>query len=106
MPFFKMLAELEGVNLPTAEEKRTFQPLRVEDAMEGVSPATPPEPGIRMYPDAPLDAALRLLSVQQRIQVVSRLRPDEVLGTVTLDDVKKAYGFAPEESAMEAGRGI
>jgi CIC family chloride channel protein len=106
LPFFKMLAELEGVNLPTAEEKRTFQPLRVEDAMDAVSPATPPEPGIRMYPDEPLDAALRLLSVQPRIQVVSRLRPDEVLGTVTLDDVKKAYGFAPEEAVMEAARGI
>jgi CIC family chloride channel protein len=93
-PFFKMLAELEGVNLPSAEEKRNFQPLRVEDAMNAVSPAVQPEPGIRLYPDEPLDAALRLLAAQPRIQVVSRLRPDEVLGTLTLPDVHRAYGIA------------
>lgn len=96
-PFFKMTAALEGINLPTAEEKRNFQPLRVEDAMYRVSPAMAPEPGIRLYPDEPLDAALRLLAVQPRIQVVSRVRPGEVLGTLTLDDVHKAYGIAPED---------
>jgi CIC family chloride channel protein len=96
-PFFKMLAGLEGVNLPTAEEKRTFQPLRVEDAMYRVSPATPSEPGMRLYPDEPVDAAMRLLSVQARIQVVSRLRPDEVLGTLTLEDVHRAYGIVSQE---------
>lgn len=94
VPFFTMLARLEGVNLPSAEEKRTFQPLRVEDAMSPVSPALPVEPGIRLYPDEPLDAALRLLSVQPRIQVVSRLGPDNVLGTLTLEDVHRAYGIA------------
>jgi len=96
-PFFKMLADLEGINLPTAEEKRNFQPLRVEDAMYRVSPAMPPEPGMRLYPDEPLDAALRLLAVQPRIQVVSRLRLDEVLGTLTLEDVHRAYGIAAQE---------
>ncbi len=96
-PFFKMLADLEGINLPSAEEKRNFQPLRVEDAMYRVSPAMGPEPGMRLYPDEPLDAALRLLSVQSRIQVVSRLKPDEVLGTLTLDDVHRAYGIAGQE---------
>lgn len=91
--FFKMLAQLEGVNLPSAEEKRTFQPLRVENAMKRTTTRVAPEPGMRLYPDEPLDAALRLLSLQKSIQVISRLRPDDVLGTLTLDDVHRAYGL-------------
>jgi CIC family chloride channel protein len=97
-PFFKMLAQLEGVNLPSAEEKRNFQPLRVEDAMQPViAPLKEGEAGGRLYPDEPLDAALRMLSVESRIEVVSRLEPDEVLGTLTLEDVHKAYGIAAEK---------
>ena len=93
LPFFKMLAQLEGVNLPSAEEKRNFQPLRVENAMQrSLAPITP-EPGMRLYPDEPLDAALRLLSLQPSIQVISRLGPDDVLGTLTLEDVHRAYGI-------------
>ena len=94
VPFFKMLAQLEGVNLPSAEEKRNFQPLRVENAMQRATGPIAPEPGMRLYPDEPLDAALRLLSsLQPRVQVISRLRPDEVLGTLTLEDVHRAYGI-------------
>jgi CIC family chloride channel protein len=92
-PFFKMLAEVEGVNLPSAEEKRNFQPLRVEDAMQPLSSPMAPEPGMRLFPDEPVDAALRLLAVRPRIQVVSRLT-SEVLGTLTLDDVHRAYGIS------------
>ena len=65
--------------------------------MYEVSPAVTVDNGIHLYPDEPLDAALRLLSVQPRIQVVSRLRPDEVLGTLTLDDVHHAYGITSAE---------
>jgi CIC family chloride channel protein len=97
-PFFKMLAELEGVNLPSAEEKRNFQPLRVEDAMHRVSAAVQPEPGLRLFPDEPLDAAMRLLASQDRIQVISRLHHHEVLGTLTLEDVHRAYGIAMPEA--------
>ena len=102
-PFFKMLAQIEGVNLPSAEEKRSFQPLRVEDAMqpttssEGHNEATS-----RLYPDEPLDAALRLLSVEPAIDVVSRLEPDEVLGTLTLEDVHRAYGIVGERAGQRA----
>jgi CIC family chloride channel protein len=90
-PFFKMLAELEGVNLPTAEEKRGLQPLRVEDAMQETENSV--KPGVKLFPDETLDAALRLLAVQSEIQVVSRLHADKVLGVLTLDDVYRAYGL-------------
>ena len=93
MPFFKMLAQLERVNLPTAEEKRNFQPLRVEDAMRPASAKVTTPTGSTLYPDEPLDAALRLLSVEPVIEIVSRLEPDEVLGTLTLEDVHRAYGI-------------
>jgi CIC family chloride channel protein len=92
-PFFKMLAQLEGINLPSAEEKRNFQPLRVEDAMRPASARVTRATGSTLYPDEPLDAALRLLSVELVIEIVSRLEPDEVLGTLTLEDVHRAYGI-------------
>jgi CBS domain-containing protein len=91
-----MLAQLEGVNLPSAEEKRNFQPLRVEDAMQVQNPHAGLSGAACLYPDEPLDAALRLLSTERRIDVVSRLRPDEVLGTLTLEDVHRAYGLTRE----------
>jgi CIC family chloride channel protein len=95
MPFFKMLAQLEGVNLPTAEEKRSLQPFRVEDAMTPT--ASPVKPGVKLFPDETLDAALRLLAVQPEIQVVSRLQSEKVLGVLTLNDVYKAYGLTREK---------
>jgi hypothetical protein len=88
-----MLAQAEGLALPTAEEKRNFQPLHVEDAMHDLLSPMASEPGMRLFPDEPLDAALRLLAVRPRIQVVSRIRPDEVVGTLSLDDVHRAYGI-------------
>jgi CIC family chloride channel protein len=104
--FFKMLAQVEGLALPSAEEKRGFQPLRVEDAMQQLASAMAPEPGMRLFPDEPLDAALRLLAVRPRIQVVSRVRPDEVIGTLSLHDVHQAYGIRDEqETAQAAGIG-
>lgn len=99
VPFFKMLASLEGVNLPTAEEKRTFQPLRVEDAMSRDTTGAEPYSGVKLYPDEPLDAALRLLALRPRIEVVSRLQPDHILGTLTLADVHRAYGIREKQSA-------
>jgi chloride channel protein, CIC family len=93
-PFFKMLAQIEGLALPSAEEKRNFQPLRVEDAMQPVASPMAVEPGMRLFPDEPLDAALRLLAVRPRIQVVSRIHPDQVIATLSLADVHHAYGIA------------
>jgi CIC family chloride channel protein len=94
VPFFKMLAEMDGVNMPSAEDKRNFQPLRVENAMHSSSTPMTREPGMTLYPDEPLDAALRLLSLQPSVQVISRVEADRILGTVTLEDVHRAYGIA------------
>lgn len=91
--FFKMLAQVEGVNLPSAEEKRTLQPLRVENAMRACTEPAGVSAGMTVYPDDTLDAALRLLSLQDRVQVVSRIHPDRVLGEISLEDVHKAYGI-------------
>jgi hypothetical protein len=97
-----MLAQLEGLALPSAQEKRNFQPLRVEDAMQPVLSPMPSEPGMRLFPDEPLDAALRLLAVRARIPVVSRIHPDQVVATLSLDDVHKAYGI-PQNTAQPGG---
>lgn len=69
--------------------------------MHRVSAAVPVEPGLRLFPDEPLDAAMRLLASQERIQVVSRLNHNEVLGTLTLDDVHRAYGLPNPEGSAE-----
>ncbi len=100
-PFFKMLAQIEGLALPSAEEKRNFQPLRVEDAMQPVSSPINAEPGMRLFPDEPLDAALRLLAVRPHIQVVSRVHPDQVVATLSLDDVHHAYGISENANAAQ-----
>ena len=96
VPFFKMLAQLEGVNLPTAEEKRTFQPLRVEDALATAKSSKDLPSSVTLFPDEPLDAAMRLLALQPAIRVVSRLRPEQILGVLTLEDVHRAYGLSME----------
>jgi hypothetical protein len=92
-----MLAEMDGVSLPSAEDKRNFQPLRVENAMTSKAAGGAREAGMTLYSDEPLDAALRLLSLQPSVQVISRVDPDRVLGSVTLEDVHRAYGIQQEE---------
>lgn len=47
----------------------------------------------RLYPDLTIDAALRLLADHPVLPVVSRNRPDQLLGTLTLTDVHRAYGI-------------
>lgn len=98
-PFFKMLAEVEGLALPSAEEKRNFRPLRVEDAMHELASPAALEPGMRLFPDEPLDAALRLLAMRPRIQVVSRMNPEQVIATLSLHDVHQAYGIREDSPA-------
>ena len=101
VPFFTMLAQLEGVNLPSAEEKRTFQPLRVEDALLTATRHPDARPSVSLFPDEPLDAALRLLAAQKHIQVISRLKPDNVLGVLTIEDVHRAYGIQIKTESRE-----
>jgi hypothetical protein len=55
---------------------------------------------MRLFPDEPLDAALRLLAMRPRIQVVSRMNPEQVIATLSLQDVHEAYGIHEESRAM------
>jgi CBS domain-containing protein len=67
----------------------------VEDAMRPAGGPIPAGSGPSLYPDLTLDAALRLLAEHSVLPVVSRTRPDRVVGLVTLEDVHRAYGIAP-----------
>lgn len=148
VPFFSMLARHEGLDLPSADEYRAVESLRVEDAMQPpgeavLEPETavggarelaarsgakvwlvklgeaqwssatleqlndgepdaplkgvlPLAPHPRLYPDLPLDAALRFLAVYPVIPVVSRSDPGILLGAITLDGVHQAYGILPK----------
>ncbi len=49
---------------------------------------------VRLYPDLPLDTAMRMLGTYPILPVVSRVNPNQLLGTLTLDDVHRAYGIA------------
>ena len=92
-PFFTMLARQEGVDLPSAEEFRTVEVLRVEDAMRPLPPVIDLYGVPRVYPDVTLDAAIRLLSNDRLLQVTSRADRDTPIGVLTLDDVFRAYGL-------------
>jgi len=92
-PFFTMLARQEGVDLPSAEEYRSTEVLRVEDAMRPYSEEAPLDHVPRVYPDVPLDAALRLLGQYPMLRVASRADPTQPIGVLTLEDVHKAYGI-------------
>jgi CIC family chloride channel protein len=96
LPFFTMLARQEGVDLPSAEEYRLAEVLRVEDAMRPLQPGASWEAVPRVYPDLPLDAALRLLAAHPVLPVAARNNPARLLGALTLEDVHHAYGIAGE----------
>lgn len=94
VPFFAMLAHQEGVDLPSAEEYRSVEVLRVEDAMQPVPKDADLSRAPRIYPDVPLDAALRLLGQHEILRVASRTAPEDAIGVLTLADVHRAYGIA------------
>jgi CIC family chloride channel protein len=148
VPFFSMLAKQEGLELPSAEERREKSTLRVEDAMSrsrqeltwdttveqalaAVQQSDVPYALVhtrrdawasvtltslqraydggkgeqilaeifpltdlpKLYMDLPLDEALMKLSKVPILPVVSRARPDQTLGSITLVDVHRAFGI-------------
>jgi chloride channel protein, CIC family len=68
---------LEGAELP--------------DATLADAAALPPCP--RIYPDMPVDSALRLLGAYPLLPVASRTDPGRLIGAVSLGDVHRAYGL-------------
>ncbi len=147
---FHLVAQQDGLNLPSVEEQREAPSLSVEDAMRGgrgrvleanarvsealermragnleqclvvagwgqwswitrrdldrvveagggqetIEKAIPLRAVIRLYPDLTLDSALRQLASYPILPVSSRANPNQLLGTMTLDDVHRAYGIA------------
>jgi CIC family chloride channel protein len=53
---------------------------------------------VRLYPDLSLDSAMRLLATYPILPVSSRANPNLLLGTLTLEDVHKAYGIPEGDS--------
>jgi CIC family chloride channel protein len=51
----------------------------------------------RLYPDLTVDSALRLMGPHAVLPVVSRLKPDELLGTLSLADIHRTYGVGETE---------
>ena len=56
----------------------------------------------RLYPDVALDIALRSLGRHPLLPVSSRANINQLIGTVTLDDVHRAYGIEPGEEPVES----
>jgi CIC family chloride channel protein len=149
-PFFELLAREEGLDLPSTEEQRERDTLRVEDAMSRTRSSVSWEATVsealervrqsdvpyalvstrravwasislaaleraydqskgdlslaeafaltdlpKLYMDLPLDAAMMKLSKVPILPIVSRARPDQLLGSITLSDVHKAFGIHP-----------
>jgi len=149
VPFFGVIAQMEGLDLPSTEQLREEQVLRVEDAMqprsvpvfsqhtpvvlalaEMTQKGTPYsfvhkdggswsliedsdllaaseagrdnsslgtalllEPTPTLHPDLPLDSAMRAIGSHPILPVCSRVGRQEILGTLTLDDIHRAYGI-------------
>jgi CIC family chloride channel protein len=94
VPFFTMLARQEGIDLPSAEEYRSTELLRVEDAMRPLPAGMLLDQAPAVYPDVTLDAALRLLADHPLLCVAHRDHPESPIGVLSFDDVQRAYGFA------------
>ena len=56
-----------------------------------------------VYPDEWLDVALRQLARASVVPVISRLDHRQLLGVITSDDVRRAYGFEPHPSRPRPG---
>ncbi len=53
---------------------------------------------VRLYPDLSLDSAMRVLATYPILPVSSRANPNLLLGTLTLEDVHRAYGIPEDDS--------
>ena len=120
-----LVASHEGAALPSSRLARPHEPLRVEDAMALPSAVQDGDISVRyvqgdgwhivgrdsagsdwtvlqkageVYPDELLDVPLRALSVAPIVAVISRLDAQRLLGVVTFESIRRAYGF-------EAGNG-
>ena len=51
------------------------------------------EPTPQLYPDQPVDAAMRFLGAHPLLPIASRADPDRLVGTLSLQDVRRAYGI-------------
>ena len=58
-------------------------------------------PAPRLYPDVALDNVLRVIGGQPILPVVSRANKNELVGTITLDDIHRRYGIAPRQEPCE-----
>ena len=60
-------------------------------------------PLVRTYADVPMDQAMRNLAVYPLLPVASRMNPNYLVGTLTLDDIHVAYGI-PSQSRPAKGK--
>jgi CIC family chloride channel protein len=155
VPFFGLLARMEGLELPSLEEQRETRPFRVEDAMRShvlprfsvqapvsaalaalnsngsqfgivvrddgkfslveeeklrfaaevgngakeIAVAFSLQPVPRIYPDMLLEASLKQFGPHSVLPVFNRADSDQVMGTLHLEDVFRAYGISPGRKA-------
>jgi CIC family chloride channel protein len=111
VPLFDVLSAQDGLALPSMEERREEAVLRVEDAMRAPSAAegvlVHDEHGWacvsvdaveqrlpHLFPDEPLEMALRLLHDRPLLPVAHRAQRDRLVGVIALEDVLGAYRAA------------
>jgi CBS domain-containing protein len=69
------------------------------------SEAVPVDATVHVHPDIPLEDALPLLAGTAVVPVVTRARPYKLLGTLTLEDVHRAFGIHGLSADEEDGAG-
>src|SRR5581483_1720231 len=124
VPIFDLLSKQDGLDLPSLEEVREEEPLRVEDAMRAaVAPpvrtartmgqvqekiaaadkdaklaeVAPWHPVPAVYPDHTLDTPLRKIDGLPFLPVVHRANPARLVGIISREDILQAYAREGEE---------
>ena len=59
---------------------------------------------VRTHADVPMDQAMRKLAVYPVLPVASRMNPNHMVGTLTLDDIHRAYGIPPQSRPPKGKR--
>ena len=61
-------------------------------------------PLVRTHADVPMDQVMRKLAVYPVLPVASRMNPNYMVGSLTLDDIHRAYGIPAQNRPPERKR--
>lgn len=96
-----LLVRIRFGQLAWVERRDLLRAMKKGQGDERVTAAVRMRPVVRIYPDLNIDQALQNLAVYPLLPVASRMNPSNIVGTLTIDDVHRAYGIPVRETVSE-----